>query len=198
MTKFCAILLLGSCSLFTRAQFFQKSDTLNQKRLIGLSLGLGVIQSSSTLALSSVWYTQFEQEKFHFFNDGPEWLQMDKTGHAYSAYALSSLCEPAFRWTGLSLKQSYWAAAISSNTYLTLVELLDARSSAWGFSWWDIGANTLGNAYYLFSKSDLGNAFDFKFSFSRSPYAALRPSHLGEGYAQELLKDYNEIGRAHV
>ncbi len=38
------------------------------------------------VGLYSAWYSNYPQTNFHFFNDNNEWKQVDKVGHAYSAY----------------------------------------------------------------------------------------------------------------
>lgn len=166
-------------------------DTLNHRRLTIALSSVASFQAASTIGLSQVWYKNFEREPFHFFNDGAEWKQMDKIGHTYSAYLLSEMHEPLYRWTGLNRKNYRLLAGASSWTYLLTVELLDAQSSAWGFSWWDIAANTAGVGFYWLKDSPLGSRFDLKFSFTRSGYAPFRPSHLGSTLAEEILKDYN-------
>ena len=40
-----------------------------------------------TLALlNQTWYSQYERVPFHFFDDNAGWLQIDKVGHAWTAY----------------------------------------------------------------------------------------------------------------
>ena len=60
-----------------------------KKRVIISSSIMGVAYASSLVALNGVWYKEFPKSKFHFFNDGLNWLQMDKFGHVFSGYMLS-------------------------------------------------------------------------------------------------------------
>ncbi|MEO7561961.1 MAG: hypothetical protein ABIT07_05160, partial [Ferruginibacter sp.] len=48
-----------------------------------------VAYSAAMVGLYATWYKDYPQSKFHFFNDIKEWKQIDKIGHAYSAYAES-------------------------------------------------------------------------------------------------------------
>ena len=76
-----------------------------KKRVILSSRIMGVAYASSLVALNGVWYKEFPKSKFHFFNDGLNWLQMDKFGHVFSGYMLSQKTGDLFRWSGL--KKSY-------------------------------------------------------------------------------------------
>src|ERR1700757_2226381 len=66
--------------------FFQPAFSYNQKRTIGVVAGETCLASGSLVALSQVWYKDYPRTSFHFFNDNGEWLQMDKCGHATTAY----------------------------------------------------------------------------------------------------------------
>ena len=52
---------------------------------------------ASTIGFYQLWYKDYEQSSFHFFNDNPQWLQMDKFGHAYSTYTLTKLSSKTFQ-----------------------------------------------------------------------------------------------------
>ena len=45
--------------------------------------------SAAMVGLYAAWYSDYERTEFHTFNDWKEWLQVDKVGHLYSAYAES-------------------------------------------------------------------------------------------------------------
>lgn len=170
---------------------FQK-DSLNQKRFWVTNAGVASLWSGSIFALSSVWYSKEEQTGFHFFDDASNWMQMDKAGHVYAAYHFSEKTTNLYRWTGLSRKKSAFLGAGIAWGYQLSLEFLDGRSESWGFSWSDVGANTLGSALYVFQ--DLKwqeQKFRLKFSYSPSPYAVYRPNVLGSTFSERLLKDYN-------
>jgi uncharacterized protein YfiM (DUF2279 family) len=183
------------CSNFGISQdenILKNSDSLNKKRIVLASSGIIGVWTGSTIALQSIWYAAYPQVPFHTFDDSKSWLQMDKMGHLFSANKLSTVCYSSFRWGGLSKNKSVLLGAISGLGYLTTLELMDARNEQWGFSWSDMGANLIGTSIFalerLFSKE---NAIQLKFSFSKSPYAAVRPNILGQNYQEQLLKDYN-------
>ena len=162
-----------------------------KKRVILSSSIMGVAYASSLVALNGVWYKEFPKSKFHFFNDGLNWLQMDKFGHVFSGYMLSQKTGDLFRWSGL--KKSYpWIGFGIGMSYLGALEFMDAYSLGWGFSTYDVLANFSGGALYLSQELIFKRQLVLpKFSFFPSKYAAYRPEVLGKNFPEQLLKDYN-------
>jgi len=66
----------------TRIPLFQPAKKAHKGRLIGLSTTAAVTYSSTMLAVGQLWYADYEQTRFHFFNDNGEWNQIDKVGHS--------------------------------------------------------------------------------------------------------------------
>ena len=168
------------------------SDTvpIYRKQLVAGShvvLGLG-----SVAALNAMWYADFPKSKFHTFNDANNWLYMDKVGHAFTAYSLSSLSFQSWKWAGVSQKRAAYLSAGSAWTYQLAIECLDGFSSEWGFSFADVSANTFGAALFLIQQNSLHEQrFQMKYGYRSSKYAALRPTVLGANFPEKLLKDYN-------
>jgi len=168
------------------------SDSIPNKRKLFLSSAITLsAYSSSLILLQNVWYKDYAQSKFHFFDDGKNWMQMDKMGHGFSSYYLAKSVSAGFSKTGI-VNKSYWIGAGTSFLYLGTLELMDGKSSGWGFSWYDITANATGTSIFLLEKLVLKKHYLIpKFSFSPSAYASYRPTVLGSNLAQQLLKDYN-------
>lgn len=177
---------------WSQNHFFESNDSLNRNRLIGVSGTVGALWGGSILALNHVWYKDYEKTKFHSFDDSKEWMQMDKAGHVFTAYHLSDKIFKLYKWSGLNRKTSAWIGAGIGWGYQFSFELLDARSSGWGFSWSDVMANTIGSGLFL-SQELLWQeqVFKLKFSYSPSKYAQYRPNVLGSNFSERLLKDYN-------
>jgi hypothetical protein len=144
----------------------------------------------SLLALNQVWYAPYATEKFHFFNDSEQWMQMDKFGHAFTGYLITNELNRVHYWA--AGKRQPWVGAVYAISYLSALELMDGFSSGWGFSGSDMLANGLGVGI-AFSQDQFfkRQLIIPKFSFSRSSYAVVRPEILGSTYAEQLLKDYN-------
>jgi hypothetical protein len=185
--------------LFTNLFFAQKNhsfwkdaDSLNKKRLIGSSVAIGTTYIGSIISLQQVWYKESFQKDFHLFNDGKNWLQMDKAGHVFTGYHLAAILSGNFRWNGIETKKSNLIGSSIGLSYLTSLELMDGFSKDWGFSWWDMASNIGGATLFLgqeyaFSKQ----IFIPKFSFHTTKYALIRPEVLGSNFPEQLLKDYN-------
>jgi len=148
--------------------------------------------AGTLVALDRIWYAGYDRSPLHTFNDGDEWLQMDKAGHALSAYTLGAWGHALLGRCAPGDRAALWAGGAAGLLFLTGVELLDGTSARWGFSWWDMAANAAGAGLYtgqelLWEEQRLR----LKFSARHTPYAAMRPELLGEGPIERYLKDYN-------
>ncbi len=151
----------------------------------------------SLILLNSAWYKNYPKTKFHTFNDSREWNQMDKIGHGWTAYNTGRASTAMWKWAGFPHKKAVWVGGLSGTAYLTVIELLDAHSAEWGWSWADMGANLGGSG--LFIAQELAwqeQRLQFKFSFHRMSYGDKilndRTRELfGNGWYERMLKDYN-------
>lgn len=167
-----------------------------KKRVI-LVAGLNAAAyAGSFIALNEAWYKGYARTSFHTFNDSREWLQVDKVGHAWSAYSIGKYSADIWQWAGLPHKKAIWIGGLSGAGYLTVVELLDAHSARWGWSWADMGANVLGSG--LFISQELlwkEQRVQFKFSSHKKSYdPSLRPRAddlFGKSLPEKIFKDYN-------
>ena len=152
---------------------------------------------AAMVGLYAAWYKDYPQTNFHVFNDISEWKGIDKIGHAYSAYAESKASMELWRWTGISRKKQIWLGGMSGAFYQTVIEVLDAYSAEWGWSWGDIGANFAGSGLLVAQELAWNEQrIQFKFSFHRKNYndAVLNKrsdSIFGKSTAERFLKDYN-------
>ncbi len=169
----------------------------NKKRVVGVAVANVVGYSAIMYGLNAAWYKGYPRSNFHFFNDNNEWLQIDKMGHALSAYAESKASMEVWRWTGIDRKKRIWLGGLSGVTYQSIIEILDGFSSEWGFSWGDFGANVVGSG--IFTAQELAwdeQRIQFKFSFHRKNYADetlnKRSTEIfGKSEPERFLKDYN-------
>ncbi len=170
--------------------------TVPEKRCcLGTVAAVTVVGATGAIiALDQAWYAQFERTAFHGFNDGSEWLLMDKTGHIFSTYAIGSWGHAVLSHCGASESASRWVGGTLGLAFMTGVEILDGTSSGWGFSGWDMVANTAGAG--LFIGQDIGwgeQRLRLKLSSHFTDYAAMRPDLLGITPAERVLKDYNGV-----
>jgi hypothetical protein len=191
------LLLLIFCAAATAQNtsspgFFYPSTSYDSKRVNGLVLTEGAAFTGAMIALQFVWYKKFPHSHFHFFNDNSEWLQMDKLGHATTAYNLGVLGTDVYRWTGMQQNRAIWYGGITGLLFLSTIEIFDGFSSGWGFSCGDMLANTAGSALAI--GQNLGwneQRIQLKFSYHKTIYPKYRPDELGTNQAESMLKDYN-------
>lgn len=174
------------------SNFLSNSDTLNKKRYKTVLISETIATIGSIALLNEVWYKNYPQSRLHFFDDNKEWLQMDKFGHATASYYLGLTGIELMKWSGVKgVKRSIIGGSLGF-VYLTGVELLDGKSSKWGFSISDFLANAMGSAFVI--TQDLlwkEQRFRLKMSAHLTDYAKYRPNLLGSSILERLLKDYN-------
>lgn len=167
-------------------------DTLNRKRLAWTLGAETAFYVGGMSYLSFVWYKDQERVPFHWYNDNAGYLQIDKMGHAYAAYAESLLGYQALRRAGMKRGKAIWIGGTLGFVLQAPIEVFDGIYEGWGFSWGDIAANTAGSALvigqeFLFQEQVLR----YSFSFWRSPYADQANGYLGDNFLESLFYDYN-------
>lgn len=172
--------------------FLKPSDTLDTMRRNAVVISEVVLTSAALVGLHQIWYADYEKSSFQFKNDNNDWLQMDKAGHVFSAYHLGRMSAEMLNWSGVSKNDQLLYGAGYGFVFLTAVELFDAHSAEWGFSWGDVAANASGTALYV-SQELIWNEQRIipKFSFHTTKYSDLRPELLGKSVSEQILKDYN-------
>ncbi len=124
--------------------FWDSPDTLHRGRF-WTAAGVGAASYAGTLiSLNGLWYNQYPRTSFHLFNDGQEWMQLDKAGHMYTAYFESEWCYRIARWTGMKRGAGIWTGALVATGLQATIETLDGFSSEWGFSLYDFAFNLAG------------------------------------------------------
>jgi hypothetical protein len=183
-------LLLG---LRSPAQnFFKTSPAYNPSRVNGVIITEAAIGTAVTIGLQYLWYKKFPHSKFHLFDDNAEWLNVDKVGHATTAYNIAAFQNNIFRWGGV---RPGTAALIGTGTalaFMTMIEVMDGHSAKWGFSPGDMLANITG--CLLFEGQQLlwhEQRISLKFSYHGTIFPKYYPAELGSNLPEKMLKDYN-------
>ena len=180
---------------------FNKNVTLTPQqktKRTWLVAGANVVGYGTTMiGLYSAWYKKYPQTGFHAFNDFPEWKQVDKVGHLYSAYIESRGSMELWRWTGMDRKKRIWIGGMSGAVYQTVIEVLDGFSAGWGWSWSDFGANIIGSSSLVAQELAWDDQrIKIKFSFHNKTYndpSLNQRSDIlfGKTTPERLIKDYN-------
>ena len=172
--------------------FLKPSDSLHVARRNAVVITEASLASLTLIGLDQLWYKDFPRSKFHTLNDNNEWLQMDKFGHVFASYQVGRIGADVLKWSGVSEKDQLIYGATLGFTFLTAVEVFDGFSQEWGFSWGDMLANAAGTGLYVGQELLWKEQrMSLKFSFHQTKYASQRPEKLGNGFLEEVLKDYN-------
>lgn len=179
----------------TNLQLSAKLDFKTRKRLVGGGTIAGY--GGSFLFLSTAWYKDYPKSSFHFFDDNGEWQQVDKIGHAWTAYQTSRFTTNFWRWAGVSPNTSILLGTGSSLLYMLSIEYLDGRSAEWGWSWGDAGADIFGASLFagqewIWQEQRINLKFSSSLKKYKEPELQKRADDLfGSSFQGRLLKDYN-------
>lgn len=188
----------------------EPATSFNKKRF-WVCTGTGTaVYSGVSVALWKAWYADYPRGKFRTFNDMPEWMGMDKAGHAFSAFIEANYVSQGARWTGLGRRKAMWVGVGVGMGLQATVEVMDGFSKEWGFSWGDIGFNTLGVG--IFAAQELAwqeqriifKASGARPSYPTDPIFSLDGGHptslderatelYGTSPFEVILKDYNAL-----
>lgn len=155
-----------------------------------LSWGVLGIIAVIYILLSCIWYQT--PVSFHWFDDGEEWLGMDKIGHFFSTALISRTLIYIFTETGADEERCTRVLSWSGFLLWSPIEYLDGCSAEYGASAWDLLANFMGSAAIYLQLRFLKQVALFpKFSYFPSAIAAVRPALLGATPVAAFLKNYN-------
>ncbi|HVU96722.1 MAG TPA: DUF2279 domain-containing protein [Puia sp.] len=194
LKKYCLSVALSLLVLSSaRAQdFFKRSPTYNPGRVNSTIIVESAIGVAVTIGLNYLWYKKFPHGKFHYFNDNGEWLQVDKVGHAATAYNIAAIQTDLLRWGGVRPGTAALIGTATALSFLSMIEIMDGHSAHWGFSKGDMFANMAG--CLLFEGQHLmwgEQRISLKFSYHGTIFPKYYPAELGANLPQRMLKDYN-------
>jgi uncharacterized protein YfiM (DUF2279 family) len=195
--RFVRQLLLSACLLvqFTASaqrDFFQPAVKYNSTRVNGVVIGETILGTAVTVGLNYLWYKKFPHSRFHLFNDNNEWLNMDKVGHATTAYNIAAIQSDIMHWSGIKPGTSALIGTLTSMGFMTMIEILDGHSEKWGFSKGDMLANLAGCILFEGQQLMWGQQrISLKYSYHQTLFAGYYPQELGRNLPQRMLKDYN-------
>ncbi|HEY5464219.1 MAG TPA: DUF2279 domain-containing protein [Hanamia sp.] len=201
MKIFRIIIIAFSILVFSKRVFAQKideqgflnaSENFNRTRFNTVIIGEAAVGTVITIGLQYLWYKKYPKSHFHFFNDNDEWLNMDKVGHATTAYNIAAVQYNLMRWSGVHKGTSLWIAGSTALAYMSMIEISDGFSAEWGFSPGDMIANITGTAIFVAQQSFWHEQkIQMQFSFHKSIYAKYNTPELGNNFLQRMIKDYN-------
>lgn len=192
VTVLLAVIFTFSDSKCSATEPVVRDTTVNHRLLNQITIGTGVLYTSSVIGLYQLWYKDYERSSFHFFNDNREWMQIDKAGHATTSYQLGQIGYEALSLAGFSNTKASLLGGSLGLFYLTTVEVFDGYSAGWGASGGDVIANVTGAASFIAQQLTWKEQrIAFKWSYHPTKYADYRPDLFGTNNLQHMLKDYN-------
>lgn len=189
------LILTGSCRAQPNPIRFvtpipEPNEGIRQGRFIGVVAGTAAFYTITLLLLRKQWYKK--RVPFHSFNDNREWLQMDKVGHAATAYCMSRGGYELMRWSGVNERASILTGGLLALLFQSTLEVYDGYSEGWGFSKGDMLANVAGTALFMGQQYGAGQqVVTLKYGFRKTIFPPYRPNLLGKTTGQQMLKDYN-------
>ncbi len=193
MFNFIKYTLVLTFLLCIKIYYSQTIDSLEFRKKRQIFFGsYGTTYVVSMTGLYFTWYDSYKKTKFHWFDDSKEWQQIDKIGHAFTAFQLNQNTFFSLKKLGYNEKQSIYYSAISSFLVMNTIEIFDGFSEKWGASYSDIVFNAIGTSLfslqqYFFKKVPV----KVKFSYHYTPLSNVRPNALGSKPWDKILKDYN-------
>ncbi|WNJ17262.1 DUF2279 domain-containing protein [Pontibacter sp. G13] len=174
--------------------WFQNDTLFNKQRRRKVNLIAATGYSLATLYVGTQWYAKEDLSSFHFFDDSHEWKQIDKVGHAFSAYNATRWMIGLYKWSGVPKRKAILHGSLVGFMAMNTIEVFDGFGATWGFSWPDVGANLIGTGLAAGNQALWNeNRLQMKVSYVRSPYAT-NPDYqdiFGSNLAEWVLKDYN-------
>ena len=177
----------------------QPAPKPNKTRLWFVAGGSTATYTASMVMLNKTWYSQYPRTQFHWFKDWDGWMQIDKAGHAWTAYFEAEYLTNLYQWAGLSLPKAALLGGGTALVYQNGIELLDRTSVGWGASPGDIAANALGAAAHTIQALTWRQQririkfFSHKLNYGHyGPAVQARALSLyGQSLPERVLKDYN-------
>ncbi len=169
----------------------QDTVSLKKGRLAVVISGASALYIGSMAYLQYIWYKDHERVPFEFYNDLGGYNQIDKFGHIYGSYLESYIGFHSLLWSGVPRKKAVIYGGSLGFIMQLPIEIWDGMYEGWGFSWSDVGANTIGSLLVIGQELAFHDQIvKYKFTFSHSPYARQANGYLGNGF-DEVFYDYN-------
>ncbi len=196
--RFCA----AQDSVFHRKpvnSFLDFPASPDKKRLTGVCVGGMGVYSGIMVGAGVAWYGRDKLTSFHWFEDVGEWNQIDKGGHIFAPYLITTWSYNLLRWSGMKNTPAALVAGAFGFLSFSMIEVPDGLHPKYGASWSDIvfnfGGAALATAQYLAWKEQ---RILFKYSYCNVVYprGELREranALYGDNFGEKILKDYNGV-----
>lgn len=190
---------LTSETLGSKPSFLAPATQLSKPRFWGTTSGLVAGYAGVSTVLWQWWYADYPHQSLHFINDFGGWNDVDKMGHAITAWGEANYSAQLYRWSGVSRRRAAWLGTGVSIMGQFTLEAMDGFSAEWGASWGDLIFNTAGSGLFLGQELAWNEQrITMKYSWHsqqsnyKTPAEKERAADLfGGSLPQNMLKDYN-------
>ncbi|MBP6385518.1 MAG: DUF2279 domain-containing protein [Pseudarcicella sp.] len=186
-------------NIFSDSGFVNQNTKYNEpllnKRKLAWAIGTSsAIWLGGMSFLQFDWYKDRQSVPFHFHNDLDGYLQMDKFGHIYGAYLESYIGYHWLRKAGVKRNKALIYGGMMGLVMQAPIEFWDGLHDGWGFSGWDMVANTLGCGLVVGNELLFHEQLvKYKLSFSVSDYSKPANGYLGTTIFSQFWRDYNSF-----
>lgn len=167
-------------------------DSINRNGLFWVAGSHVALYTGGLVYLNHVWYKDRDKVPFHFYNDIAGYNQIDKFGHATTAFVESNFSYYSLRKVGVPKNKALIIGGSMGFLMQLPIEIADGLNEGWGFSWGDIAANTMGSVLMATQEYFFDNQIVLmKFSYWPTVYAEMANGYLGNKPLEGLQDDYN-------
>jgi len=162
---------LGDEESSAESSWWGMADWSRRKKVVVLNLAVTGVIAIYGAATWDYGSNGFASRDEGWFDRDTCYGGADKLGHAWSAYAVTSLYSRIYRDWGYSDEDAILGAALSTWAQTTLIEIGDGLSKSEGFSWQDEAMNTagVGLAYLRHRFPAIRDVVDFRWEWFPSP-----------------------------
>lgn len=165
---------------------------INRNKLFTAIALESAVYAGGMYFLNNIWYKDHNRAPFHFDNDNRAYLQCDKFGHVFGAYAESYVGYRLLRNAGVKKGPALWFGGTLGLIMQTPIEIFDGIYDGWGFSWGDEIANTLGTCLVIGQELLFDDqVIKYKWTYWPSPTLLTAGGILVPNPFQRVIFDYN-------
>jgi len=156
---------------------------------VGFGLGYTALLVGLHINQRNAWWSNGSGD-FHVLEDLQYARGLDKFGHVYTTYVMSTFCSDMLMECGLDHSASIWAGGGMGLAYTLYVEIEDGFATNWGFSPSDAIANVVGSSFFV-AQSKIPFLQNFTPRWSYVPAEWLNEATINGRPQKTFIDDYN-------
>jgi hypothetical protein len=188
-----------SSVIIRKSRFSDYPNALNKGRLVGVTLGGLGIYSGIMIGVGASWYGKDKLTRFHWFEDRNEWMHIDKAGHFFAPYFITTWSYQLLRWSGMNNTAAALTAGAFGFLGVSAFEIPDGLHPKYGASWSDIVVNFTGAAFatsqfLLWKEQRILTKYSYHVvQYPKGELQDRAEALYGNTFGERILKDYNGV-----